>query len=283
MKYINSTTKVCIICPKHGEFWERPADHLQGHGCSICKGGTRSNKDEFIKKCKQKFPDYDYSKVEYINNKTKVCVSCPEHGEFYSRPNDLLSGYGCQLCAGNILKSNDQFIQECQKVHNNKYDYSKCNYTGAANKVLIICHVLDKNEHEHGEFYQSARNHLNGAGCPRCNSGNKSQMEENIGLQLSDMCIKIERQKTFSWLKYKKNLYLDFFLPDYNIAIEVQGEQHYLPIKRFGGMADYIVRKNRDEIKKQLCNEHGIEIIYITKKNYNINDIITKIHEKTTN
>lgn len=48
-------------------------------------------------------------------------------------------------------------------------------------------------------------------------------------------------------------------------------------------MADYIVRKNRDEIKKQLCNEHGIEIIYITKKNYNINDIITKIHEKTTN
>lgn len=275
-------TKVCIICPKHGEFWQRPSDHFKGCGCSICKGVKHSNTEEFIKKVEKIFPQYDYSNVEYINNKTKVCVICPEHGEFWSRPNDLLSGYGCKKCADNTLKTNEEFIEQCNNVHGNRFDYSLCNYTGATKKVKIICHEKDKNGNEHGVFEQIAANHLNGSGCPRCNSGNKSKMEENIGLQLDKLNIKIERQKTFDWLKYKRHLFLDFYLPEYNIAIEVQGDQHYLPIERFGGKEDYILRKNRDFIKNKLCKEHDIEIYYITKKNYNINEIIKRINEKNS-
>ena len=68
-----------------------------------------------IKKVEKIFSQYDYSKVEYINNKTKVCIICPEHGEFWSRPNDLLSGYGCKKCADNTLKTNEEFIEQCIK------------------------------------------------------------------------------------------------------------------------------------------------------------------------
>ena len=107
-------------------------------------------------------------------------------------------------------------------------------------------------------------------------------MEENIGVELDKLNIMIERQKTFPWLKYKRHLYLDFYLPEYNIAIEVQGDQHYLPIKRFGGIDGYKLRYNRDATKEKLCKEHDIEIYYITKKNYNINDIIKRIHEKNS-
>ena len=108
-------------------------------------------------------------------------------------------------------------------------------------------------------------------------------MEENIGLELNNLNIKIERQKTFKWLKYKRNLFLDFYLPDYNLGIEVQGDQHYAPIERFGGKEDYKLRVDRDYIKNKLCKEHDIDIIYITKKNYNINEVIKKINEKTAN
>ena len=53
------------------------------------------------------------------------------------------------------------FIEKAKKVHGDKYDYSKVNYTGGHNKVTIICPI-------HGEFEQTASNHLNGQGCVKC-------------------------------------------------------------------------------------------------------------------
>lgn len=39
--------------------------------------------NEFIKQARNVHGDkYDYSKVEYVNSKTKICIICPIHGEF---------------------------------------------------------------------------------------------------------------------------------------------------------------------------------------------------------
>ena len=68
---------------------------------------------------------YDYSKVQYKNATTKVCIICPEHGEFYKTPHDHISGkQGCPKCS-NLKKSLgiDNFIQKATKVHNNKYNF----------------------------------------------------------------------------------------------------------------------------------------------------------------
>lgn len=91
-------------------------------------------------------------------------------------------------------------------------------------------------------------------------------MEENISLLLKENNIEYTRQKTFKWLKRKKYLYLDFYLEKYNIGIEVQGEQHFTPIKKFGGESFLKEQQERDTIKKRLCDEHGIKLFYITKK-----------------
>lgn len=271
--YINSTTKVCIICPEHGEFYQCPSDHIRGVGCRRCYGNEKNTTEQFIQKAKKIHGDkYDYSKVEYDGNKKKVCIICPEHGEFWQRPNDHISGYGCPYCGNNLKKNTEEFIEESKKVHNNKYDYSKTKYINAHTKVCIICP-------EHGEFWQEAANHTNGAGCPYCNCGNKSKMEENVSKELIKNNIRFIRQKTFEWLKYKKNLFLDFYSEEYKVAIEVQGEQHFVPIKRFGGDEDFKVRRKRDETKKILCEEHGIKIFYITKKNYSLNDFLKYINE----
>ena len=99
VKYYNAHTKVCIICPIHGEFWQTPASHLMGNACPKCGGKTKLNTDKFIHRAKEIHGDkYDYSKVEYINATTKVCIICPIHGEFWQTPAKHLSGKGCKKC-----------------------------------------------------------------------------------------------------------------------------------------------------------------------------------------
>ena len=88
VNYVNNRTKVCIICQEHGEFWQTPSKHLIGRGCHKCKGDKNREMETltteiFIKKSREKHGDkYDYSKVDYVNGRTKVCIICPEHGEF---------------------------------------------------------------------------------------------------------------------------------------------------------------------------------------------------------
>ena len=97
VEYSNNRTKVCIICPVHGEFWQTPHTHLQGCGCPACYGTKKRTKEEFVEEARKIHGDrYDYSRVEYINNKTPVCIICPEHGEFWQKPeNHLVAKQGC--------------------------------------------------------------------------------------------------------------------------------------------------------------------------------------------
>lgn len=160
VEYINNKTKVCIICPIHGEFWQTPDCHLANKGCVECSGNKKSNSSEFIDKSIRLHGDkYDYSKVNYVSSKTKVCIICPIHGEFWQKPNGHLSGDGCKKC-GNSYTLND-FIKKATFIHKNKYDYSKVVYVDSKTKVTIICPV-------HGEFTQIPADHLRNRGCVLC-------------------------------------------------------------------------------------------------------------------
>ena len=174
VEYVGTHTKVCIICPnpEHGEFEQTPSNHLQGHGCPKCKGDKNrerksSNKEEFIKKASKVHGDkYNYSEVEYVNDRTKVCIKCPEHGEFWQTPHDHLAVHGCPTCGvENACKKNtstkENFVKKANKVHNGKYNYSKVGYINNKTKICIICP-------EHGEFWQTPHSHTQGARCPEC-------------------------------------------------------------------------------------------------------------------
>ena len=299
VNYVNAVTKVCIICHKkdeygieHGEFWVRPSDFLRKiSGCRKCHGNYQPKDiNEFIDMLHKRHPEYKEKYIiptdnVYKNNKTKIRVLCiqkdeegNEHGKFWIRPNDLITGYGCPLCAGKMKKTTEQFIKEAKRVHKGKYDYSLTEYKDIFTKVCIICHERDKYGNEHGKFWQCASNHLNGCGCPNCNIGKKSKKEVELYKILCDKGLKVEKQKTFEWLKYKRNLFLDFYLPDYNIGIEYQGEQHFISVEKFGGYEDFTLRQKRDETKKKLCEEHGLKMFYL-RKNINIDDIIDYINE----
>lgn len=172
VNYKNATTKVCIICPKHGEFEQMPSMHLYGNGCPKCgvasrSSYSRSNTENFIKKAKDVHGDkYDYSKVEYKNNYTKVCIICSTHGEFYQKPNSHLNGRGCPKCGNAIKLTKVEFVKRAKEVHGDTYSYSKVEYESTKDKVCIICP-------KHGEFFQIPKEHLRGSGCPKCANFNR--------------------------------------------------------------------------------------------------------------
>lgn len=116
---------------------------------------------------------YDYSKVVYVNNSTKIIISCPEHGDFTQIPSaHLCNGDGCSSCNGGVVHTLAKFLTNAVKKHGNKYDYSKAIYINGATKLDIICN-------EHGVFEQRPKDHINGQGCPKC-ANNKNRKDKEF-------------------------------------------------------------------------------------------------------
>ena len=284
VKYVNNHTDVCIICPEHGEFWQTPNSHLKGNGCPKCgiesaQESNSSTTEEFIKRAREVHGDkYDYSKVNYVNNHTDVCIICPKHGEFLQMPYNHLNGAGCPKCAGNIKLNKTEFINRAREVHGDKYDYSKVEYVDSHTKACILCP-------KHGEFLQRPDTHLSGCGCPKCNS---SKLESEIKLMLDEQGIKYNyRERKIPWLK---GLELDFYIPDKNIAIECQGTQHFEPVEIFGGEETYKYTIENDSAKRKLCEENGVRLLYYSNLGieypYKVfedkEEILKKINESPT-
>lgn len=108
VNYINSNSRVKIICKIHNVFWQIANDHLQGNGCSKCSNKCFITKKEFIKKAKEIHKDlYDYKHVIYTGNKNKVKIICNKknHGIFEQRPSDHINKkHGCPKCVHTISK-----------------------------------------------------------------------------------------------------------------------------------------------------------------------------------
>lgn len=109
-KYKNFYTKVCIICNKHGKFWQRPSHHVSGRGCPICSGKNKTTK-HFIDESNEIHNfKYNYTNVVYKNSKTKVEILCKHHGAFMQAPVYHLLGQGCPKCVGYISKDEIKWL-----------------------------------------------------------------------------------------------------------------------------------------------------------------------------
>lgn len=292
IEYKNSKTKILIFCEKHKKyFWQTPSYHLKVAGCPKCKEENvlerkkdavkkyryktiEKRKESFIEKAKNIYGNkFDYSKINYVNNTTKIFITCKTHNTgFWQTPHCHLRANGCPKCQkeaklNKVINAQNKFIHDSIKIFNNFYDYSKVNYLNNETRVKIICPI-------HGEFEQLPNNHLQGCGCPKCNSSRLEIETENL---LKQNHIYYQTQKRFNWLIGHKNgkMSLDFFLPDYNIAIECQGIQHYTSNNFY---TEKIVSetKQRDILKKHLCDKHNIQIFYI-RYDDNIKDQINNL------
>lgn len=255
--YTDTKNKIRIICPIHGEFFKFPHHHKNGDGCNKCKIDLKNKKklDEFIEKSKIIHNNkFDYSKSIYTGYKKDITITCPIHGDFVTKPILHLNGHDCKKCSiDKTKKEHTLFIEECNKIHNNFYIYPE-KYVDANSKIQIICPI-------HGPFYQIPKNHTsNKHGCPSCR---KSKGEEKIESILKELKVNYISQKKFKDCKYKLPLPFDFYLLDYNICIEFDGEQHYRENIKWGGVDALKLQQIKDDIKTNYCEKNNITLIRI--------------------
>jgi hypothetical protein len=171
--YIDTATKVIIICKEHGEFEQTPNNHfIQKQGCPNCgvitaHNKTRKSTEEYIKDAKLVHGDrYDYSEVNYKSCHTNITIICKKHGKFEQEAGNHLGGANCYKC-GIISQAEkrkttlQEFIDRSNIEHNNIYDYYETIYVNGTTKIKIICKI-------HGVFEQTPDSHLAGSGCCKC-------------------------------------------------------------------------------------------------------------------
>ena len=250
--YENNKSKVKIICHEHGIFEQTPNSHLKNHGCPKCYRKIKSNNIDFINKSKK------------IHGE-----KCPIHGVFRQLANVHILGCGCQKCANkdhgkhNAINV-DIFIEKSNIIHNNKYDYSLTNYINVQKKVKIICK-------KHGLFEQKPTIHLKGCGCPLCQI---SKGEEKIKIFLDNKKIIYNKEHRFNNCRYKQPLPFDFYLPDYNMCIEYDGEQHFKKYHKWNDDLNFDIRIKRDQIKNDYCKNNNINLLRIKYTQFNKIDVI---------
>ncbi len=186
VEYVNTNTKVIVICPKHGEFQITPNHHKNGVGCRKCYDNNQKiNKVEFIKRSKILWGDlYDYSLFEELPPAGQMIkIICKRHKIVFSQePRSHYRGHtGCIKCISLKLTGNEKtkgqyktqnelnedFIIRARTIHGDIYDYSKFIYQSTTTNGKIVCS-------KHGEFLQSPSNHLKGTKCPKCSIENLS-------------------------------------------------------------------------------------------------------------
>jgi len=265
--YKKGSDKVIITCPIHGDFKQTPIKHLFGHGCPECANeriskAQKKGSDEFIRQSRERFGDkFNYSKVDYKNNKTKVTLICPIHGEFKITPaSHLKSIYGCLKCGNEaakkaITKDKSHFIKKATAVHGDKYDYSKVDYKDSHTKVCIICP-------KHGEFWQTPFNHINEHGCPKC-VRQISKWEQEV----YDFIISLGVDAEHSNREILDGREIDIYLPEEHIGIECDGLRWHNETHK---------PKNYHLEKTNACKDKGVRLIHIFEDEWVHNSEIWK-------
>ena len=249
--YTNSISKMRITCKVHGDFWQTPHDHLSGTGCPICAGNQALTTETFIEKANEAHDHkYSYEKIYYVNNSTKICITCPEHGDFWQTPNNHLRGCGCPKCGIEKIRhlkrlTFEDFKRKGNEVHDGKYIYNDDNYIDTCTKIKITCPI-------HGDFWQTPDNHLQGCGCPKCGY-TSSKGENEINDYISNKCLMqtVTRDKKL----LGERLECDIIVPSHKLAIEFDGLIWHS--EKFGKDKNYHLHKTK------LAESKGYHLIHI--------------------
>lgn len=128
---------------------------------------VKKTTEQFIHQANKKHNNlYDYSKVCYDGDEHKISIICRTHGEFTQRPSHHLSGKGCKKCMcdkiGNLKRKPEMlFLEQCNMIHKDFYNYNKTIYRGKLYNMIVTCPI-------HGDFEIRADNHHSGSGCKEC-------------------------------------------------------------------------------------------------------------------
>ena len=278
VKYVNAQTSVKIICPNCGLKEIKATYILSGRGCSCEKHKYITNKivKELNKKeIEDKYPNFEIDYSTFKGNFSDIKIKCKKCGNYFNRnvSNLKSKNFNCPWCSGRY-KTTEQLKKQLADFYGEDFfDFSKIVKNGNNRTPLeIICKKCNKsfisNEHE----LLSKKN--NGVRCPFCSS-NMSKPEKRIKTFLDKKYVLNKtyfKEYTFDNFKSEKGGHFryDFYIPSKNLLIEYNGEQHYLPKKKFGGIKQLKIQRHHDWLKRKYARNNGYKLLTIPYWNYKI-------------
>lgn len=265
-RYSGRKTKIlhkCNVC--NNEWKTTPNTILNGCGCPICSEKIRA----FNRTKTQRYYIKEVSEInsmievvgEYISAKKQTLHKCKKCGnEWEALSSNILKGHGCPSCSAKeigdkLRKSHEQYTNDLYNINPNIEVIEE--YKGADTPILHKCKIC------HNNWIVRPENLLQKRSCPNCTV--KSKGEDAIQNYLKENNIVHFEQQKFSGLKgvYGGLLSYDFYLPDYNLLIEYQGEQHFRSIEYFGGEKAFIKQQEHDKRKRNYAKLHKINLLEI--------------------
>lgn len=229
----------------------------------------RLNKDIFIERCNKIHNNkYDYSKVEYINQRTKVCIICPIHGEFFQTPKNHMKGQGCSICGAEYAKrchkyGFNNFIDESNKRFNQEYDFPNIEneYENSHSKITIIHKKCGT------QFNKIACDHITSplGGCPHC-FNNISKPETDMfnytHSLLDDNDVITSNDRTIL-----NNNEIDILVKNLNVGFELNGLYWHNELHK---------DKNYHVNKLEQCLNNGIKLLQFYEDEWYLKQDIVK-------
>lgn len=234
-------------------------------GCTDCnKSKLTLNQTKTQEEFESELPKGMKALSKYKGAYSKVKVFCTICGETYEATARELTNRECTRCTGRYKRTLADVKKEIREATNGEHIVVSKVYRGT-HKNISIRHAVC------GEVYEITRsNFRRGQRCHHCNS---SRGELLVAEYLDNVGVEYERQKKYEDLKRVNLLSYDFYLPKYNTLIEYQGEQHYKPVEHFGGIKQYELQKEIDDIKRKYAIEKGIRLIEIPYTIANSSDV----------
>lgn len=200
---------------------------------------------------------------QYINNKSKLHWQCQFGHKWFSNLSNIKNHNSwCPHCAENILLT----INDCNyKASENSGKCLSTKYNGVFDKLQWQC----KNGHKWFNTFSKIRR---GQWCPKCHIFKTQKKLKALIKDILNTKI-ISNYRKFNWLRDKNNMEIDLWCPELKLAIEYDGEQHFMPVK-FGGISDEQAIKNlkelkkRDKLKNKLIKKNKDKIKYFIRFNY---------------
>lgn len=258
VKFFDINTEVDIICPIHGVFKKTPNQHIKGkQGCEKCNKYHKLTNNDVIAQFKKQHGDlYDYSKVNYVNELTKISVICKKHGEFKILPLNHKRGVGCKKCIEHFRKfTKESILERFTKIHGDKYEYKLNSPVIVDNKIIVI------NKHYNSEHLITPRSLLNGTKCSMINAINKT-----------DYIIKEFQEKHENEYDYYKVKYISDS-KKITIVCKKHGDFKTSPRNHLNGCGCPICKESKGERKiRIILNKNKINY----KLQYNFDDCIYK-------
>lgn len=258
IKRENSVIYIYFICNKHRELgiqrMRKENMKRDIKGCQYCKG----NLPEWYvrQKISTEYPHIELV-GEYKNMSTPLECHCNKHDVYWTTtPQNILCGHGCVQCGLEKLSeqhtlSQEEFENAIKNVNPDLEIISE--YKGMEYDVTVRCKKCG-----YVWTLNATSLKLNGTRCKKCSYTYKGEDRIIEILQELDICF--IHQYKFEDCKDKKCLPFDFYLPDYNLCIEFDGEQHYKP--KFGE-ENFIKTQAHDKIKNEYCESHNIDLLRI--------------------